>query len=278
MGTESASECGERDPSLRLFALGLRANKCRLMEPCCLGGSPFSFIDQARSVLLFVLLLTICRFLLSAARRDISFCFLIFLFSFASPCGGVLLLLVSRVSFLLSSHFLASVLVSCLRCVHRWSVRSSSRVAFSASAVSVVWFVFGVAGIQYALTILFLGGQSSSPRGHPRTASSVWRAAHCTVHRGQPPLRRHQPVSTLVEGFGLCCRGSRLIYQQVSLSPPGGTPERSAPFQKCGLALLSRLTILASMVVPSFSSCRVSPPRGVDQCLVRRKNPVQNFL
>ena len=136
-----------------------------------------------------------------------------------------------------------------------------------------------VAGIRYALAVLFLGGQvfASGPRGHRRTASPVWRAAHCTVHRGQPPLRRHQPVSTLVEASGCCCRGSRLIYQQVSLSPPGGTPERSAPFQKCGLALLSRLTILASMVVPSFSSCRVSPPRGVDQCLVRRRKNILDF-
>ena len=29
------------------------------------------------------------------------------------------------------------------------------------------------------------------------------------------------------------------------------------------------------MNAPSFNSRRVSPPRGVDQCLVRRKNPVQ---
>ena len=122
------------------------------------------------------------------------------------------------------------------------------------------------------------GRESSSPRCHRRTASSVWRAAHCTVHRGPPPLRRHRPVSPLVEASRICCSGIRLIYQQVSLSPPGGTPERSAPFQKCGLALLSRLTILASMVVPSFSSCRVSPPRGVDQCLLRRKNPFQIFF
>ena len=40
--------------SLRLFALGLRANKGRLLGPCCLGGSPSRFIDQSRGVLLFV--------------------------------------------------------------------------------------------------------------------------------------------------------------------------------------------------------------------------------
>ena len=110
-------------PSLRLFALGLRANKVRLLGPCCLGGSTSRFIDQSREVLLFV-------FFFSAALLDFIFCFLIliFLFSFASPCGGVLfLLLVSRgvSSFLLSSHFLASVLVTCPRCAHRWSARSS---------------------------------------------------------------------------------------------------------------------------------------------------------
>jgi len=57
---------GDGSPSPRLFALGLRANKSRLMEPCCLGGSPSSFIDQARGVLLFVFFL-----LLSAALLDI---------------------------------------------------------------------------------------------------------------------------------------------------------------------------------------------------------------
>ena len=75
-------------PSLRLFALGLRANKVRLLGPCCLGGSPSRFIDQSRGVLLFVFFL-----LLSAALLAFVFCFLIFLFSFASPCGGVLFLL-----------------------------------------------------------------------------------------------------------------------------------------------------------------------------------------
>ena len=33
---------------------GLRANKVRLLGPCCLGGSPSRFIDQSRGVLLFV--------------------------------------------------------------------------------------------------------------------------------------------------------------------------------------------------------------------------------
>ena len=64
--------------------------------------------------------------------------------------------------FLLSSHFLASVLVTCPRCAHHWSARSSSRVAFSASAVCVVLTfgscsAIGVAGKQYAQATL--GGE-----------------------------------------------------------------------------------------------------------------------
>ena len=108
------SSHGDSSPSLRMFALGLRANKCRLMEPCCLGGSPFSF-DQARGVLLFVLLLTLCRFLLSAALLDISFCFLIFLFSFASPCGGILFCCWCPV-FLFSCLLISWLLSSCPVC------------------------------------------------------------------------------------------------------------------------------------------------------------------
>ena len=75
------------------------------------------------------------------------------------------MLLVSRdvSSFLLSSHFLASVLVSCLRCVHRWSARSSSRVAFSASAVCVV-LTLGSCLVLLAYSMLW---QSFSLGGEP---------------------------------------------------------------------------------------------------------------
>ena len=160
-------------PSLRLFALGLRANKSRLLGPCCLGGSPSRFIDQARGVLLFVFSFSLIFI----------FCFLIFLFSFASPCGGVLfLLLVSRdvSSFLLSSHFLASVLVSCLRCVHRWYARSSSRVAFSASAVCVV-LTLGSCSVLLANSML---RQSLEGNLQSITVSS----AHCLVRLAGCPL------------------------------------------------------------------------------------------
>ena len=109
-------------PSLRLFALGLRANKVRLLGPCCLGGSPSRFIDH----LLFV-------FFLSALGGSPCFCILLpnilifFCFSLWRGSFFAVRLLVSRgvSSFLLSSHFLASVLVTCPRCAHRWSARSS---------------------------------------------------------------------------------------------------------------------------------------------------------
>ena len=67
------------------------------------------------------------------------------------------------------------------------------------------WVVFGIAGKQYAQAIL--GGEPPFRNGviaHRRFASSAWLAAHCTVHRGHPPLRRHRSVSTLVEASGLC--------------------------------------------------------------------------
>jgi hypothetical protein len=88
------SSHGDSSPSLRLFALGLRPNKCRLMEPCCLDGSPFSFIDQARGVLLFVLLLKLCSFVLSAALLDI--------YQFLLPNNNIILK---------SSYFLLLLLV-----------------------------------------------------------------------------------------------------------------------------------------------------------------------
>ena len=84
----------DSSPSLRLFALGLRANKFRLVVPFCLGGSPFSFIDPARGVLLFVLLLKLCSFVLSAALLDI--------YQFLLPNNNIILK---------SSYFLLLLLV-----------------------------------------------------------------------------------------------------------------------------------------------------------------------
>ena len=43
-GQLGSSHAGESSLSLRLFALGLRANNRRLLEPCCLGGSQLSLV------------------------------------------------------------------------------------------------------------------------------------------------------------------------------------------------------------------------------------------
>ena len=149
------------------------------------------------------------------------------------------MLLVSRVSFLLSSHFLASVLVSCLRCVHRWSARSSSRVAFSAYAACVV-FTLGSCSVLLVYSIcsgnLFLweGNLQSI------TVSSAYclvRLACCPLHsayRGQPPLRRHRSVSTLVEASGLCCRGCRLITNRSVCLRRGGHQSEARRFRSVG--------------------------------------------
>ena len=124
-------------PSLRLFALGLRANKVRLLWPCCLGGSTSRFVDQSRGVLLFVFFssqrLSLISYFASYCNSNILifFCFSLW----RGSCFAVRLLVSRGVSsFLLSSHFLVPVLVTCPRCAHRWTVRSNSRVAFSASA------------------------------------------------------------------------------------------------------------------------------------------------
>ena len=58
----------------------------------------------------------------------------------------------------------------------------------------------------------------------------VWPAVHCIMHRGQPALGRHQPVSILVEtSAGCCCRGSRdsSASESVCLRRGGHPAERA---------------------------------------------------
>jgi len=97
------------------------------LGPCCLGGSPSRFIDQSRGVLLFVFFTALSGspcFRILLPNILIFFCFSLWRGSFFA-----VRLLVSRdvSSFLLSSHFLASVLVTCPRCAHRLSARSSCK-------------------------------------------------------------------------------------------------------------------------------------------------------
>ena len=82
---------------------------------------------------------------------------------------------------LFSCLFLASVLVACPRCVHRWSARSSSRVAFSASAVCVV-LTLGSCSVLLANSML---RQSWEGNLHSITVSSahcLFRLAGCPLH------------------------------------------------------------------------------------------------
>ena len=102
----------------------------------------------------------------------------------------------------------------------------------------------------------------------------VWPAVHCIMHRGQPALGRHQPVSILVETFGCCCRGSRLIYQQVSLFLPGGSTraERAGPVVWTGTTL-ARLTVLTWMGAPlQQSAASALPSEGSHGASCRGKN------
>ena len=81
------------------------------------------------------------------------------------------------------------------------------------------------------------------------------------MHRWQPALGRHRPVSILVEtSDGCCCRGSRLICQRVSLSPR----RRSAPGQVHRLALLARLPCPHLDGRPPTAVGSVTSPRGVE--------------
>ena len=146
------------------------------------------------------------------------------------------------------------------------------------SCCAQYWFVL----LAYSmLWQSFFWESASSPRGHrvcvlPRpygglpTAQCIESSRRSAVISLCRPLWR--PLAAATEGADSFTR-----YQQVSLSPPGGASARSAPVPQCGLALQSRLTVLASMSAPSFDSRRVSSPKGVDQCLVRGKTLFRNF-
>ena len=104
----------------------------------------------------------------------------------------MLLLLVSRdvSSFLLSSLVFCTRVLSALRPSLVRPFEFTCGVLRSCSVCCThAWFVFGVAGKQYALAIFLLGGEPP---------------VHNGVNRGHPPLRRHRSVSTLVEASGLC--------------------------------------------------------------------------
>jgi hypothetical protein len=103
------------------------------------------------------------------------------------------------------------------------------------------------------------------------------RLAGCPLrmHRGQPALGRHWPVSILVEtsGFWLLLQREQTHLQASMSVSAKGISRRSAPGQVCGLALLARLTCPHLDGRPPIAVGRVSSPRGVAQCLAPRINP-----
>ena len=161
-----------------MFALGLRANKVRLLGPCCLGGSPSRFIDITSSSVFFSALGGSPCFRILLPNILIFFCFSLLRGSFFA-----VRLLVSRgvSSFLLSSHFLASVLVNGSRCAHRWSARSNSRVAFSASAVCVV-LTLGSCSVLLASSMLSQPWEESLHSVTVSSALCLFRLAVCPLH------------------------------------------------------------------------------------------------
>jgi len=175
------------------------------------------------------------------------------------------------------SSFVFSFRVFCPRglsalCPSLWSVRSSSRVTVFASAVPVVLNV----GLCCWHTVCsgrpFSGRASICLRstGSSAYCLAVWRFDGLPTTPCIEGSRRSAVIS-------LC----RLLWRPLAAAAEGADSftsrlgclrrgeHRSAPVQECGLALLSRLTVLASMSAPHFNSRRVSSPR------TQRRRPVQ---
>ena len=124
---------------------------------------------------------------------------------------------------------------------------------------------------------------SSPARGQRLTASPAWPAVSIA------PCIEGRRVSTVIS---LCrslwrpraaaaadcrARGSRLICQQVSQSPSGGAPDRSAPVQVCGLAPLARLTVFLSMGAPLQRSAASALPEGSHRASCRGTTSFEIF-
>ena len=110
-------------------------------------------------------------------------------------------------------------------------------VAFTSSSMSSVALTDSVSSLWHMIMLeifmfeTFWEDYAFNPRGQRLTASPAWQAIHCTMHRGQPPLDRHQPGDSCRDLWLLPHRGGKLIWS-VS-SPSGGAPDRSAPVQVC---------------------------------------------
>ena len=169
-------------PSLRLFALGLRANKGRLLGPCCLGGSPSRFIDQSRGVLLFVFFssqrLSLISYFASYCNSNILifFCFSLWRGSFFAV--GV----TWRVVFSLVFSFLGfspRVLSALCASLVRPFEFTCGVLRICSVCCARAWFMFGVAGKQYAQS------KPWEESLHSVTVSSalcLFRLAGCPLH------------------------------------------------------------------------------------------------
>ena len=134
------------------------------------------------------------------------------------------------------SCLLSSWPVCAASCVLLWFVCSRPRgVGFYGSSGVIVFGVCLTGPFSCRLLrtvhLILWEEQQQVFASFPRVRSAVHRAADSSCPQGsrlqlptgQLVLGRHRLVSILVETSG-CCRGSRLICQQVGLSPPGGTP------------------------------------------------------
>ena len=126
---------------------------------------------------------------------------------------------------------------------------------------------------------------ASSPRGRRLTTSPRLAGCPLRMHRGQPALGRHQPVSILVEtSAGCCCRGSRdsSASESVCLRRGGHPAERAGSGAWVGTPGPVDCPCLDErppfQYLVNTNSRRVSSPRGVAQCLVPRKNPSGIFI
>ena len=219
------SSHGDSSLSLRLFALGLRANNRRLLEPCCLGDCQLMklrYCSPLGGSPWYV------YFLVFLGPRPTYFSLLFFLW-------GCLISLFfccwCHVAFPLSH-----VVVSFVFCLLPWAALLDSWLSYYRVCVCHVHIVFGVCladpfSFSCCNSCPFdaLGGATASPSVCilPTRSLSCPQGSRLRLPTGQPALGRNRPVSILVETSGCCCKGSGLICQQVSLSPHPAERARS---------------------------------------------------
>ena len=114
---------------------------------------------------------------------------------------------------------------------------------------------------------------ASNPRGLRLIASLAWQAVYCIMHRGQPPLDRHQHGDSCGDLWPLPQRpkGADSSASKSICSPSGGAPDRSAPVKVCGQALQARLTVLLAMVGPRNTLAASALPEESHMASCRRE-------